>query len=422
MTTRRLIVSVVTVLLACACSGTGKNEVTGDCCPPGDAGGDVAVDTVVPPDGVEPGDLSPPDGDARSPSEVEDQAVPPEIIMECPPGSPPLEPGTCEGDLHCEYGEECCCGECEPSLVCNCMSGTWGCYYTDACLGPWCQVPPCCEPDLDGSCNGGEAGECKVQPGEAVGKCLPPVAAPKCWVDSDCEAGGKCIGASMCPCDADCDGIDTPGMCEGQELPPGCCFTAEECDLGGDMAFSCGFLTPASDMGVCLPLPQPGECWDKGDCQPGQECQGATFCECGTECGQIQAPGKCVEQPVPEVCKADSQCPEGSRCVGVAYCEFPGDCPESFGACLPVTPGLCWGDIDCVPGQVCVNAVYCPGGKVCLVETHPGVCLDAALNGCWADGDCAPPINGFVFKCTGQWVVPWWTGNDYDAAPDHVGG
>jgi hypothetical protein len=434
MKTRRLIVLLMALVLSSACSGPKEEEKLGDCCGPwGEVTQDGAGDVTGPdgaepgdatiPDGVEPGDVAKPDGDASTSDEVEDQGSPPDVITGCPADSPPLQPGACEGELHCEYGEECCCGKCESSLVCDCMSGTWGCYYTDACLGPWCQVPPCCEAELDGSCNGGEAGVCKVQPGEAVGKCMPPVEAPQCWVDSDCKETETCIGASMCPCDADCDGIDTPGICEGQGIPPGCCYKDEDCDTGVDMAFVCGFPTPAADIGVCLPLPQTGKCWDSSDCQAGEKCEGPTFCECGMECGQIQSPGDCVTPPTPEVCKVDGQCPPGMRCVGQPWCDGPPDeCPDAFGTCLPLPEaGLCWGDVDCAAGQVCVNPVFCPGGKVCLIDSHPGVCLDAPLNGCWADADCAPPINGMVFKCTGQWVIPWWTGNDYDAELDYEG-
>jgi hypothetical protein len=33
----------------------------------------------------------------------------------------------------CDVGEECCCGECSPELVCSCNDGRWDCYYTDFC-------------------------------------------------------------------------------------------------------------------------------------------------------------------------------------------------------------------------------------------------------------------------------------------------
>jgi hypothetical protein len=429
----RLFIGLCAVLLALSagCDGPGKKEMKevstqdGRQEPDGLVA-DAASDVLLPPEdlpAVEVEDLAGPEAETVAPAETLDQATPPDVQPGCPAELPTAPPAPCQGELHCEYGEECCCGDCSPSLVCDCQAGSFACYYTDACLGPWCQLSPCCQAGQEDACEGGAGGQCKVEPGEAVGKCLPAVPAPQCWLDSDCAAGEECLGASICPCNADCDGIDTPGQCQPAQLPPGCCWTAEDCDLGGDMAFSCGFLTPASDLGVCLPLALGAECWDDSDCVAGTTCVGATFCDCGKECGQIEAPGDCLPTPTPEVCKADSQCPPDSRCVGVPACQGgPGECPGGYGKCLPLPdPGLCWGDVDCSFGQVCVNAVFCEGGKVCLVEEHEGVCLDAAANGCWADGDCVPPVNGLVFRCTGQWVIPWWTGNDYDAEPDFQG-
>jgi|SRR5690606_2677362 len=38
----------------------------------------------------------------------------------------------------CEFGQECCCGRCAPSIVCECFEGEWGCYHTDFCFFPFC--------------------------------------------------------------------------------------------------------------------------------------------------------------------------------------------------------------------------------------------------------------------------------------------
>lgn len=51
----------------------------------------------------------------------------------------------CAGTATCEWGQECCCGKCYPSLVCTCQNGKWACYYTDACLLP----PDVCPMDVD---------------------------------------------------------------------------------------------------------------------------------------------------------------------------------------------------------------------------------------------------------------------------------
>jgi hypothetical protein len=45
-------------------------------------------------------------------------------------------------DLRCEYGEECCCGSCQPSKICTALAGEeLGCFNTDWCLNPSCQEP-----------------------------------------------------------------------------------------------------------------------------------------------------------------------------------------------------------------------------------------------------------------------------------------
>lgn len=51
------------------------------------------------------------------------------------PAEPPIGK-KCTGSGTCEFGQECCCGDCHPSLVCTCTGEFWGCWYTDACLGP----------------------------------------------------------------------------------------------------------------------------------------------------------------------------------------------------------------------------------------------------------------------------------------------
>jgi hypothetical protein len=55
----------------------------------------------------------------------------------CPAEAPGAEACPQDG-LRCEYGQECCCGQCYPSLVYTCNGGRWGAYYTDACLIPAC--------------------------------------------------------------------------------------------------------------------------------------------------------------------------------------------------------------------------------------------------------------------------------------------
>jgi hypothetical protein len=110
---------VVAILLATCGSKSGDKEVkTTDAAadadataPRADVAGDGALDTV------------PPDG----------------ISSACPNDAPTPNPDPvqCAGSGHCEYGQECCCGDCFPSILCECTEqGVWGCYYTEACMPP----------------------------------------------------------------------------------------------------------------------------------------------------------------------------------------------------------------------------------------------------------------------------------------------
>jgi hypothetical protein len=40
--------------------------------------------------------------------------------------------------LLCEYGQECCCGQCYPSISCTCDGNLFACHATDACFRPDC--------------------------------------------------------------------------------------------------------------------------------------------------------------------------------------------------------------------------------------------------------------------------------------------
>jgi len=341
---------------------------------------------------------------------------------ECPAVVP--DPGTpCLGDLNCIYGQECCCGDCFDSIVCDCVNGGFGCYYTDACLGPWCEEPPCCPPGDDWVCDQVWPGNVCVQPpGAEYGKCMTPVELPSCWQDEDCPGGDLCKGASICDCDADCDGADMPGMCLPPEVPQGCCLTEEHCNYPTGTEWGCAQSDP-TQPGLCLEWPGYGACWDDDECQSDEACHGATFCPCGDVCGQIQAPGKCLKKAPGKGCLTDDGCPPGEQCVGEKPCvDAEADCEPVAGKCLPAAKGvLCWEKSNCEAGQECVNSIYCSGAAYCQVDEHPGVCLDATPGGCWANADCPVLELDAKLLCTGEWVIPWWDGGDYDADPDFPG-
>merc|ERR550534_1728136 len=80
-----------------------------------------------------------------------------EVSYECPKDAPDGLGSKCVGDARCEYGKECCCGECYPSEVYTCSNGQWVMFFTDACMMPQCEIEPlvpakediqCCEEDI----------------------------------------------------------------------------------------------------------------------------------------------------------------------------------------------------------------------------------------------------------------------------------
>lgn len=68
------------------------------------------------------------------------------------PEAPPIGE-TCEDDgVACEWGTECCCGDCFASTFCECAGGEWACHATDACFIESCEGSPC---ETDSDCEGG---------------------------------------------------------------------------------------------------------------------------------------------------------------------------------------------------------------------------------------------------------------------------
>ena len=57
-------------------------------------------------------------------------------LPECPKDFRIGEKCNLPQNLECTKGQECCCGECYPSIKAWCKGGEWIGYYTDACLGP----------------------------------------------------------------------------------------------------------------------------------------------------------------------------------------------------------------------------------------------------------------------------------------------
>lgn len=204
---------------------------------------------------------------------------------------------------------------------------------------------PCCAPGADQTCAMNEEGDiCVGLDGMKYGKCKTPLPAPFCWSDDECNGGEICKGASICPCDADCDGDDIPGKCLPEDVALGCCLDEEDCDNGTDAAFSCAFA-PGETVGVCLMLPGTGKCWDYSDCDVGQICKGASFCPCPNMCGMMEMAGDCV---------ADAGADVGELCSN-----GNDDCKKDLVCCYPCgIEGCDWQcDYPCDD-----NEVWCAGG------------------------------------------------------------
>lgn len=253
--------------------------------------------------------------------------VPPEVAQDVPPGGCPADApvgvssGCAAEGQRCEYGQECCCGQCAPSLVCTCQAGQWGCYYTDFCMIPGCpdvaDVPP---GDLPGEASPTDAAEGADAPD------VPPVEPGRCRTDADCDSGR------------------TPSFCAPPDAPQTCgiCFRPERtCGTDADCASTPEAPVCAPSRTPCLCEPGVGECMPRCDaagttqaCDPvTQQCDGAT--------------GLCVTRR----CARPEDCPVNFRCgldadpatCGRMACSWDPDCDVGWcvrGACYD-QPGTC---------------------------------------------------------------------------------
>lgn len=135
-------------------------------------------------------------------------------INSCPPGTcwgPPVSCEVCDNGWQCKP-TEACIGSCESFVCATCEGAPAGTLQMGACSCSCTNgnqygctlLPGCCNADID--CGDESFVPCV----EHV--CKPPIAG-KCWVDAECGNGMKCQGASVCPCNYDCEVEDSPGTC-----------------------------------------------------------------------------------------------------------------------------------------------------------------------------------------------------------------
>lgn len=183
----------------------------------------------------------------------------------------------------CEYGTECCCGECHPSLVCTCGGGQFGCFATDACLIQGC--PGECRIDLD--CPSDQFcdytdGICGAQGfSDGKGQCMPK--------PTTCDAGGT----GVCACNGSTPTNDCEANASGQDISRfgGCDLEAGGFDCGGILSCElntyCAISmndTPGPEyFASCAPIP--AECdtpIPTCACMPAE-----TFATCNDSTGHI---------------------------------------------------------------------------------------------------------------------------------------
>lgn len=274
------------------------------------------------------------------------------------PAVPPDAPGACAGQQSCEYGEECCCGACSPSIVCACDGAIWSCHATDACLA-------CI--DAGGAEDvAGDAGPADAGPADAT-DATGDVQAPSCPAEAP-------IGVGVC---------GEPTTCEyGEECCCGQCYPSLVCSCGA-AGWSC-YATDACMIAGC-------------------PCHGDADCSNSQSCAAPDDPGSCgnCQEPV-STCTQDVDCASTPGTV----CDVPKDgcfcdpSPQCIPACSAVQ-GCAEGEScaagHCVPTP-CTTGADCPTFFTCEQDAA-GQCARATCSddaACGAVGSC---VNG---RCYGQ--------------------
>ena len=320
----------------------------------------------------------------------------------------PLAKGTaCEDGDKCTLNDQC--------------DGASGC--SPGSKDPNCGgAPGCCGSDQDcggqSTCIGGSGG------GKGMCKDSSQLTKGQCWSGADC-GGVKCLGASICPCGAQCIVADKPGTCDGAPAE-GCCNTDKDCKAGAQVCFQ-GPWNAYKCMDYTQ-LPK-GKCWTDAQCGQGSKCENAMACGCQAFCKAMDKPGDCsvpVVNPCATVkcgldnnpCTDDLCDPKTGQCIhppkatGTACddgnaCTVKDTCVVAAGvaACVPGLPMLCkpsdachTSACDANSGQ-CVQTPIpgCGGNKFCsiglgapTIDCGKGNYCKLGVNGCVGVGSCAP--------------------------------
>lgn len=308
---------------------------------------------------------------------------------QCPAEAPISQACGVEG-LRCEYGTECCCGQCYPSLVCECHGGLFGCYYTDACLIPGCpDVADAQDPGDSGGSDPGDPGN-GHDTGQAV-ECgsFPPVFPDfdeSCQEDQDCVVVFHQVnccgtqGAWGIAASAQAAFHQAEEVCRSQFPACGCPAFATEAD-DGNTAWDAGQFAVRCRSGECFSFVEGAAppCHDANDCDAGQICLAP---------GEPLPCGVCRE-PEPD-CATDDDCGPAQVCewvTGACLCRPAMQCVTRCDLPLrgPLSP--------CKPGEACVDG-HC-AASACVADTDcpwlfwcDPTAQTCARRTCGTDADC----------------------------------